>query len=113
MVQLRDYKDSAVQAVRDSFRSGHKKTLLVSPTGSGKTVIFITHSVEEAVFLGTRVIVMSPRPGQVVHDQHSPFGPDHPRDRVMRSSPEFTALRQQISQVIDDSAGGHDLPTTA
>lgn len=82
-------------------------------TETRRTVIFITHSVEEAVFLGTRVIVMSPRPGQVVHDQHSPFGPDHPRDRVMRSSPEFTALRQQISQVIDDSAGGHDLPTTA
>jgi superfamily II DNA or RNA helicase len=40
MVQLRDYQESAVQAVRDSFRSGHKKTLLVSPTGSGKTVIF-------------------------------------------------------------------------
>ena len=40
MVQLRDYQESAVQAVRDSFRNGHKKTLLVSPTGSGKTVIF-------------------------------------------------------------------------
>ena len=40
MVQLRDYQDSAVEAVRDSFRSRHKKTLLVSPTGSGKTVIF-------------------------------------------------------------------------
>jgi superfamily II DNA or RNA helicase len=40
MVQLRDYQELAVQAVRDSFRSGHKKTLLVSPTGSGKTVIF-------------------------------------------------------------------------
>jgi superfamily II DNA or RNA helicase len=40
MVQLRDYQESAVQAVRDSFRAGHKKTLLVSPTGSGKTVIF-------------------------------------------------------------------------
>jgi superfamily II DNA or RNA helicase len=40
MVQLRDYQESAVQAVRDSFRAGHKRTLLVSPTGSGKTVIF-------------------------------------------------------------------------
>lgn len=39
-MQLRDYQEFAVQAVRDSFRSGHKKTLLVSPTGSGKTVIF-------------------------------------------------------------------------
>lgn len=40
MVQLRDYQEAAVQAVRDSFRAGHKRTLLVSPTGSGKTVIF-------------------------------------------------------------------------
>ena len=40
MIQLRDYQESAVQAVRDSFRAGHKHTLLVSPTGSGKTVIF-------------------------------------------------------------------------
>ena len=39
-MQLRDYQESAVQAVRDSFRSGHGRTLLVSPTGSGKTVIF-------------------------------------------------------------------------
>jgi len=39
-MQLRDYQESAVQAVRDSFRAGHKNTLLVSPTGSGKTVIF-------------------------------------------------------------------------
>lgn len=40
MVQLRDYQEAAVQAVRDSFRAGNKRTLLVSPTGSGKTVIF-------------------------------------------------------------------------
>lgn len=40
MIQLRDYQESAVQAVRDSFRAGHRRTLLVSPTGSGKTVIF-------------------------------------------------------------------------
>ena len=40
MVQLRDYQEAAVQAVRDSFRAGHKRTLLVAPTGAGKTVIF-------------------------------------------------------------------------
>jgi len=39
-MHLRDYQESAVQAVRDSFRAGHRRTLLVSPTGSGKTVIF-------------------------------------------------------------------------
>ena len=40
MVQLRDYQERAIQAVRDSFRAGHKRTLLVSPTGSGKTLMF-------------------------------------------------------------------------
>lgn len=40
MVQLRDYQEAAVQAVRDSFRAGHRRTLLVAPTGAGKTVIF-------------------------------------------------------------------------
>ena len=42
--------------------------------GSGKTALFITHSVEEAVFLGTRVLVMSPRPGTIVLDERTPFG---------------------------------------
>lgn len=40
MVQLRDYQEAAVQAVRDSFMRGNQRTLLVSPTGSGKTIIF-------------------------------------------------------------------------
>lgn len=40
MVQLRDYQERAIEGVRDSFRLGHKRTLLVSPTGSGKTLMF-------------------------------------------------------------------------
>lgn len=40
MVQLRDYQERAIEGVRDSFRQGNKRTLLVSPTGSGKTLMF-------------------------------------------------------------------------
>jgi DNA repair protein RadD len=40
VVQLRDYQERAIEAVRDSFRTGHRRTLLVSPTGSGKTLMF-------------------------------------------------------------------------
>ena len=39
-MKLRDYQEDAIQAVRDSFRSSHRRTLLVSPTGSGKTLMF-------------------------------------------------------------------------
>ncbi len=68
-----------------------------------KTVFFITHSVEEAVYLGTRVIVMSPRPGRVVQDVDVRVpelqGADADPQEV-RASAKFTALREQIASTI-------------
>jgi NitT/TauT family transport system ATP-binding protein len=57
--------------------------------------LFVTHSVAEAVFLSTRVVLMSPRPGRIVADIPVPFGPDRTRD--LRFSPEFTELVAQVS----------------
>ena len=39
-MKLRDYQEAAIESVRDSFRKGHRRTVLVSPTGSGKTLMF-------------------------------------------------------------------------
>ncbi len=58
---------------------------------TGTTIIFITHSVDEALFLSDRVVVLSPRPSKIKEI----INLDWPRPRD-RSAPEFTALRKRI-----------------
>jgi NitT/TauT family transport system ATP-binding protein len=59
-----------------------------------KTVVFVTHSISEAVFLSDRILVMSPRPGRIVLD--APIGLARPRRMRMRDTAEFTAYQEQI-----------------
>jgi len=72
-----------------------------------KTIFFITHSVEEAIFLGSRVIVMSPRPGRIVFDEKVDFSREVGRKlgAELRTLPEFIALRDRVSQKIYESGG--------
>ena len=69
---------------------------------NGMTILFITHSVEEAVYLGTDVVVMSPRPGRIVEKIQCPFAAmQGERDiRSIKSSPEFVKMREQILSLI-------------
>ncbi len=60
--------------------------------------LFITHSVSEAVFLSTRVLVMSGRPGRIVADHRVPFG--YPREPALRFTPQFAALSGEISMAL-------------
>jgi ABC-type taurine transport system ATPase subunit len=69
--------------------------------GASKTALFITHSVEEAVFLGSRVLVMSPRPGRVIFDERPPFGPAE-RVPSVRAAPEFVAFRERVRAAITE-----------
>ncbi len=73
--------------------------LLAIWRGSGKTAFFITHSVEEAVYLGTRVLVMSPRPGRVVFDEPVPFDTAQ-RTAALRAEPAFVAFRERVAAQI-------------
>lgn len=58
--------------------------------------LFITHSIAEAVFLSTRVIVLSARPGRIIADYQVPF--EYPRSHGIRYLPEFAELCGTISQ---------------
>ena len=58
------------------------------------TVLFITHSIEEAVFLSDRIVVMSPRPGRIV--EILPVGIARPRGAHTRGDPEFSRLVDRI-----------------
>lgn len=60
--------------------------------------IFITHSISEAVFLSTRVLVMSQRPGRIVESFDVPFG--YPRSPELRFDPEFGRLSGEVSQAL-------------
>jgi NitT/TauT family transport system ATP-binding protein len=62
--------------------------------------LFITHSVSEAVYLSTRVLVMSGRPGRVVADLPVPWA--YPRPPELRFSPEFAALTGEVSAALGE-----------
>jgi NitT/TauT family transport system ATP-binding protein len=63
---------------------------------TGKTVLFVTHSIPEAVFLSTHIVVMSPRPGRIYDIIECNF----PRDRTLdiRETPEFLAIANRVRQ---------------
>jgi NitT/TauT family transport system ATP-binding protein len=62
--------------------------------GEHKTVVFITHDIEEALFLADRVLVMSARPGRIIADVDVDAA--RPRATAWRSAPEFAALKGRI-----------------
>ncbi|HEY1361822.1 MAG TPA: ABC transporter ATP-binding protein [Xanthobacteraceae bacterium] len=66
-----------------------------------KTVVYITHSIEEALLLGDRTVVMTAQPGRVKQDIEVPFA--HPRDLMtLASSPELGKLKLDIWHVLED-----------
>jgi ABC-type nitrate/sulfonate/bicarbonate transport system ATPase subunit len=62
------------------------------------TVLFVTHDIDEAVFMGSRVVVMSARPGRITLDRPVPL--PHPRHYAMKTTPAFTALKAGLTEAV-------------
>lgn len=86
--------DEPFGALDAQTRSAMHDLLLEVLYAEGKTVMLITHSVEEAVYLSNKVLIISARPSQIREVVDIPF--PYPRHRSLQETPEFNALRARI-----------------
>ncbi|WP_420638623.1 ABC transporter ATP-binding protein [Candidatus Poriferisocius sp.] len=69
---------------------------------TGSTIVFVTHSLAEAIFLSDRVVVLSPRPGHVLRIADVPF--TRPRELAIRYQPDFAALNGELRELLQADA---------
>jgi len=88
--------DEPFAALDAQLRRILQEDLLALWQENRRTVLFVTHNLDEAILLGDRVVVMSGRPGRVIADHRVPF--PRPRHSSIRGSAEFAALEEELWQ---------------
>ena len=88
--------DEPFGALDEIVRDHLNEQLLELWARTGKTICFVTHSIPEAVYLSTRIVVMSPRPGRITDVIESPL----PRERPLeiRDTPEFIEIAHRVRE---------------
>ena len=86
--------DEPFGALDEIVRDHLNEQLLHLWKSTGKTVLFVTHSIPEAVFLSTKIVVMSPRPGRIIDIIDCDFPTD--RSLEVRETPEFLKVAQRV-----------------
>jgi NitT/TauT family transport system ATP-binding protein len=95
--------DEPFAALDEITRFKLNDDLLAACRKLGMTVVFVTHSVFESVYLSDRIVVMTPRPGRVFTEIaiDAPF----PRDRRFRTSAQYAALCRTVSDALAEAMG--------
>ena len=88
--------DEPFGALDEIVRDHLNEQLLALWAGTGKTIGFVTHSIPEAVYLSTKIVVMSPRPGRVTDVIDSPLPKERPLD--IRDTPEFLEVAHRVRE---------------
>lgn len=94
--------DEPFGALDEIVRDHLNEQLLKLWAATQKTIVFVTHSIPEAVFLSTKIVVMSPRPGQIHEIIDCNLGTERPLE--IRETPEFLAIAQRVR---DGLKAGH------
>ena len=90
--------DEPFGALDHQTRELMQELLLGIWEGERKTVLFVTHDIDEAVFMASRVVVMSARPGRIKLDRAVNL--PHPRHYSVKTSPEFTELKAELTEQV-------------
>ena len=88
--------DEPFGALDEIVRDHLNEQLLALHARTGKTVCFVTHSIPEAVYLSTKIVVMSPRPGRIIDVIESPLPAERPLD--IRESTAFLELASRVRE---------------
>lgn len=88
--------DEPFGALDEIVRDHLNEQLLELWRETEKTILFVTHSIPEAVYLSTRIVVMSPRPGRITDVIESPLPRERPLD--IRDTPEFLAVAHRVRE---------------
>ena len=90
--------DEPFGALDAQTRANMQNLLLNVLSAEGKTVMLITHSVEEAIYLASRIVVVTARPARIKQIIDVPFA--YPRDESLQERAEFVELRSRIRQLV-------------
>jgi ABC-type nitrate/sulfonate/bicarbonate transport system ATPase subunit len=90
--------DEPFGALDHQTREQMQELLLGIWEAEAKTVLFVTHDIDEAVFMGSRVVVMSARPGRIKLDRTVPL--PHPRHYSVKTTPPFAALKAELTEAV-------------